>query len=99
MLLKDANSLTPAVHLSAIIKSLSPSDVTIERIIVASPSYMKDLKEVLTSTSTEVIQSYLMWKVVQAYASKIEANEIKPYTRFINELQGKVCNRYPPTGL
>ena len=91
MSLKDANELTPSVHLSAIIKNLSPADVTVDRIIVASPNYMQDLNEVLSSTSKEVIQSYLMWKVVQAYASRIEAAEIKPYTRFINELQGKVC--------
>ena len=92
MSLKDADKLTPSVHLAAIIKSLSPSDITVDRIIVASPNYMKDLSEVLSSSSKEVIKSYLVWKVVQAYYSRTEADELKPYSRFINELQGKVCS-------
>lgn len=90
--MKDADQLTPKIHLSSIIKGLSPVDVKIDRIIVGSPSYMRNLTEILAGTSKDVLQSYLLWRVVQSYASVVEADELKPYSRFRNELQGKVSN-------
>jgi endothelin-converting enzyme len=90
MSLKGADSLTPQVQLANIINKLAPSDYTTDRLIVASPSYMKNLTQILSSTSRETLQTYFIWKVVQAFASEIEADEIKPYTRFSNKLQGKV---------
>jgi endothelin-converting enzyme len=89
MSLKDADKLTPGIHLSSIIKSLSPSDVKIDRIIIASPSYMGNLTDILAGTSKEVLQTYFIWKVIQSYASVVEADELKPYSRFRNEIQGK----------
>lgn len=90
MSLKDADSLTPQVHISTIINSLTPSDYKTDRLIIASPTYMTNLSDILSSTSKEVLQTYFMWKVIQAYASKIDADELKPYSQFVNELQGKV---------
>lgn len=89
MSLKEADSLAPQLHLSTIISSLTPSDYKTDRLIVLSPSYMGNLSDILSSTSKEVLQTYFMWKVIQAYASEIEADELKPYTRFMNELSGK----------
>ena len=90
MSLKDADELTPQINLASIINSLSPLDVETDRLIVASPSYMKNLTDILSSTSKEVLQTYFIWKTVQVFASVIEADETKPYSRFSNELQGKV---------
>lgn len=50
---------------------------------------MTNTSDVLSSTSKEVLQTYFMWKIIQSYASKIEADELKPYSQFVNELQGK----------
>jgi endothelin-converting enzyme len=90
MSLKDADKLTPAIRLSKIIGSLSPSDVKTDRIIVASPSYMQNLTDILTTSSKKTLQTYFIWKVIKSYASVIEADELKPYSRFRNNLQGKV---------
>jgi hypothetical protein len=90
MSLKDADKLTPQIHLASIIKSLAPSDFKTDRLIVMSPSYMKNLSDILSSTPKEVLQTYFIWKVIQAYSSVIEADELKPYSQFSNELQGKV---------
>lgn len=90
MALKAADKLTPAIHLSSIIKSLSPAKASVDRIIVGSPDYMTNLTVVLAETSKETLQVYLGWKVTQAYYSKVDAAELKPYARFVNELQGKV---------
>ena len=92
MSLTDADSLTPQITLSKIINSLASSDVKVNRLIVFSPHYLKSLSSLLDKTSREVLQTYLIWKAIQAYHSFIEADELKPYSRFINELQGKVCS-------
>ncbi|TVY92492.1 Endothelin-converting enzyme, partial [Lachnellula willkommii] len=89
MSLEDADKLTPQIHLSNIINSLSPSDVKTGRLIVMSPSYMRNLTDILSSTPKDVLQTYLLWKTIQKYSSVIEADELKPYSRFINKLQGK----------
>jgi endothelin-converting enzyme len=92
---KDADSLAPQIQLSTIINGLDPSDVKTNRLIVFSPQYLKTLSSVLDKTSREVLQIYFIWKVIQAYYSVLEADELKPYSRFINELQGKVCLSSP----
>jgi endothelin-converting enzyme len=89
MSLDAADKLTPAIRLAAILKSLSPKGVSNDRIIVASPSYMTNLTVILTETPTSTLNHYLGWKFVQSYYSRVEADELKPYTRFVNELQGK----------
>ncbi|PQE17031.1 peptidase family m13 protein [Rutstroemia sp. NJR-2017a BBW] len=89
MSLDDASKLAPQIQLSKIVRSLVPADVEVDRLIVASPSYMKALAEVLDSTSKETLEAYFKWKLIQSFASAIKADELKPYTRFMNELQGK----------
>ena len=90
MSLQDADALTPQIHLANIIGELEPSDVETVRIIVASPDYMKNLTKILSGTSKEGLQTFFCWKVIQAFASVTETDALVPYTRFINELQGKV---------
>lgn len=92
MSLKDANKLTPQIHLSKIINGLAPSDYKTDRLIIAAPNYMENMTDIISSTSKEVLQSFFMWKVIQTYASVIEADEIKPYSRFVNEIQGRVSS-------
>ncbi|TVY59100.1 Endothelin-converting enzyme, partial [Lachnellula suecica] len=89
MSLEDANKLTPQIHLSDIVKSITPGDVKTKRIIVMSPNYMTNLTTILSYTPNDVLQTYLLWKLVQAYSSVIEADELKPYKKFLNTLQGK----------
>lgn len=90
MSLTDADDLTPQIQLPKIIDSLAPSDYKTTRLIVMSPHYMEGLASILNNTSKEVLQTYFRWKAVQAFSSDIEADAIKPYRRFANELQGKV---------
>lgn len=94
MSLADADSLAPQIHLAKIITGLAPADFKPSRIIVMTPQYIEDLTSILNNTSKEVLQTYLRWKVIQAFSSDIEADAIKPYRQFANELQGKVS--YPP---
>ncbi len=95
MSLAEADKLAPAIQLESIIESLAPADFETEKVIVVSPQYMKDLVGTLNETPKEVIQMYFVWKTIQEFASYIEADAVKPYKRFRNELQGKVRPKLP----
>jgi endothelin-converting enzyme len=90
MSLEDADALTPQIQLSKLINTLAPSDYRTSRLIVLSPSYMKDLEKILSETPDDVLQIYFIWKTIQSFASYIEADAVAPYKRFSNEVQGKV---------
>ncbi|KAK6612031.1 Endothelin-converting enzyme 1-like protein 1 [Botrytis cinerea] len=95
MSLQEADKLTPQIHLSKIIHSLIPADVHLDRLIIASPSYMHALADVLKTTPKETLQTYFVWKLIQTFYTEIEADELKPYRKFINELQGKDADSQP----
>lgn len=90
MTLKEANLLTPQIDLSSIVKGFAPSGVKVGRVIVMAPKYMKSLSTILSETPTEVLHTYFAWKIIQAYSSAVEADEVKSYSRFKNQIQGKV---------
>ncbi|KAG9234476.1 peptidase family M13 [Amylocarpus encephaloides] len=89
MTLKEADGLAPQIHLAELIGKLEPTKVQTKGLIVSSPSYMSNLTSILSASSRGTLQTYFTWKAIQAYASYVEADEIKPYTRFANDLQGK----------
>ena len=86
---EEVEALLPQIPIGYLNSILAPSDYQSEKVIVGSPSYLNTVSSVLKDTSTEIIQAYLVWKIVQAYAHRIEANALKPLTRFNNQLQGK----------
>jgi endothelin-converting enzyme len=90
MSLDDASALTPEVDLSAMLSKLSDCSACTQRIIVAAPSYMKELSKIISDTPAETLQGYFVWKAVQSMASFVDTPAVKPYKQFANELQGKV---------
>jgi endothelin-converting enzyme len=90
MSLKEASDLTPELDLSQLIQGLAPPKVDVKTIIVASPPYMKKLSEIISGAASDTLQNYFIWKAVQSLSTYIEADAVKPYKRFTNELQGKV---------
>jgi endothelin-converting enzyme len=89
MSLKDASDLTPQLDLSELIQALAPPKFEVKTVIVASPSYLKKLSEILDGAASDTLQNYFIWKVVQSLSSYIDAPAVTPYKRFSNELQGK----------
>ncbi|KAI9825753.1 MAG: hypothetical protein M1819_000471 [Sarea resinae] len=85
----EAQSLVPALSLSFIISNLAPAGYKPERLIVGFPEYLESVSDLISHTPRETIRGYFVWKVIQAYASKIEDESLKPLARFKNELQGK----------
>lgn len=87
--LEEAESLLPQLSISEIVAHLAPSGCHPQKLIIASPAYLQAVFRVLKSTSTETLQAYFVWKVVQAYSSKIEDKALKPLKRFNNIQLGK----------
>ncbi|KAK7749690.1 hypothetical protein SLS53_000269 [Cytospora paraplurivora] len=92
--LDEAESYNPAISVKSIIKTLSDGHEP-SKIIVASPEYLQALSKILASERRETIQSYLVWKVVQAYGGAVEDDVLAPLRRFNNKLQGKAGDIKP----
>ncbi|KAH6622032.1 peptidase family M13 [Boeremia exigua] len=89
MSLDSANKLAPEVDLRGLLHDLAPKDVSVDRIIVMAPEYQSKLSSILNETDSEVVMNYFVWKAVQSFSGYIDAEEVKPYRRFLNELAGK----------
>lgn len=90
----EAESYNPAISVKAIIKQLTDGYKP-SKIIVASPDYLKSLADILGAQKREVIQAYLVWKLVQSYGSAVESPAVEPLRRFNNKLQGKAPDVKP----
>lgn len=87
--LEETHSLMPEISFADIISTLGPKDFKADRLIIGSPSYMKDLSAILKETPREIVQAFLKWKAIQAYSSAIEDPKIAPLREFDNRLAGK----------
>lgn len=90
MSLDNANDLAPEIDLKGLIHELAPKHVGVDRVIVMAPDYQKKLSSILAETDSEVVMNYFVWKAVQSLSGYVDADEVKPYRRFVNELAGKV---------
>ena len=90
--IEETRSLFPQLSVQYIIAELAPSNYKPDKIIVGSPSYLKAASEIFQNASPETIQAYFVWKAVQAYASKVEDDTLKPLKSFNNRLGGKDPN-------
>ncbi|KAJ4991672.1 Endothelin-converting enzyme 1-like protein 1 [Stagonosporopsis vannaccii] len=89
MSLEDANKLALEIDLKGLLDELAPKGVGIDRVIVMAPEYQSKLSSILKETDSEVVMNYFVWKGVQSFSGYIDAEEVKPYRRFVNELAGK----------
>ncbi|KAK3372274.1 hypothetical protein B0H63DRAFT_291212 [Podospora didyma] len=94
MSLQDASALAPQINLSHIISTLSSGN-KVDRLIVASPKYLQELEKIINGTDAAVLQSYFVWKAVQAFYSYVDSPVVTPYKGFVNELAGKDPNSAP----
>lgn len=87
--LAETERLLPQLSFSYLLDSLAPKHYQPDRLIVNTPAYLESLSKTLQETSRETLKAYFVWKVVQAYADKVEHSALKPLTRFNNQLKGK----------
>jgi endothelin-converting enzyme len=92
MSLDKANQLAPEVDLKGLLHELAPKNIGIDRVIVMAPGYQSKLSSILNETDSEVVMNYFVWKAVQSFSGYVDADEVKPYRRFVNELAGRVSD-------
>lgn len=90
MLIDEAAAIAPEIDLKALLAAQVPQNTEVQRVIVTTPQYLKELSVILAATDKEVLQSYYLWKAVQSFSSYVDADAVKPYKRFVNVLAGKV---------
>jgi endothelin-converting enzyme len=89
MSLKEAEALTPKLHISKIINGLLPKGTTADHVINMTPKYLKKLAGILEETDRQTLRGYFYWKTIQAYGPYIEADVLKPLKKWNNYLAGK----------
>ncbi|RHZ47044.1 M13 family metallopeptidase [Aspergillus thermomutatus] len=82
-------SMLPQISLSTMVSALAPPDFKTDRLVVASPSYMQSLSNILNETPRKTIHQFFKWKIIQAYVDQIEDAKITPLREFSNKLAGK----------
>jgi endothelin-converting enzyme len=85
----EADAMLPEISFSRLIKAFAPSNYTIGDVIVYSPDYFQKISPILKNTTSETIDSYLEWVLIQTWATRLSDNVSAPYRRLQNELQGK----------
>ncbi|KAL1883086.1 hypothetical protein VTK73DRAFT_10012 [Phialemonium thermophilum] len=93
--LTSTADLVPVLGLEYVLKSLAPSDYTMDKLISSFPEFLGNLSDILAVTSNDTIQAFLSWKVIQAASDSVVAPEVKPYIQFMNRLSGKEPDASP----
>jgi endothelin-converting enzyme len=86
--LNEAEAYNSEISIKHILDTFA-SGYTPSKIIVGSPDYLKKLSKILKSSSRDTIKTYLVWKVVKAWAGFVEDPAVTPLLHFSNKLQGK----------
>jgi endothelin-converting enzyme len=94
MSLKDTVKLAPQLGLDHVIKSMVPSNYSIDdhNMITSFPTYFTNLSSLLDKTPKETVQSFLIWKLITSRAALFEGagTAVDPYLRFRKTLNGVV---------
>jgi endothelin-converting enzyme len=85
----DADALLPEISFSRLIEAFAPSNYTVGDVIVYTPEYLPKVSSILKNTTSETIDAYLEWVLIQTWATRISDTVSAPYRRLQNELQGK----------
>jgi endothelin-converting enzyme len=85
----EADAQLPEISFSRLIKAFAPSNYTVGDVIVYAPDYFPKISSILKNTTSEAIDAYLEWVLIQTWATRLSDDISAPYRRLQNELQGK----------
>jgi endothelin-converting enzyme len=85
----EADAKLPEISFSRLIKAFAPSNYTVGDVIVYAPDYFPKVSSILKNTTSETIDAYLEWVLIQTWATRLSDDISAPYRRLQNELQGK----------
>jgi len=93
--ISKADALLPEISFSRLIKAFAPSNYTLDTVLVLTPDYFPQVSSILKNTTTEAINGYLEWVLVQNWALRLSDKVNVPYRRLQNELTGRAPDATP----
>jgi endothelin-converting enzyme len=95
MSVQETAKLAPQLGLEQILEAFVPKDYKLRNMITSFPEYLKSVSTILDKTPRVTLQAYFVWRATQSLAGAVESDDLKPYTQFINLLQGKDADATP----
>ncbi|KKY17744.1 putative peptidase family m13 protein [Phaeomoniella chlamydospora] len=85
----EAQEMFPQLSFSDIISTLSLDKSVPQKVIVGSPSYMRNASRILEDTHEEIVHAFLTWKVIQSYSGIVDDAAVKTLKQFNKRLRGQ----------
>ncbi|CAI6340087.1 unnamed protein product [Periconia digitata] len=89
MPIAEADALLPDVSFANLIKAFAPSNYTVGNVIVLAPEYFPKVSTILSNATSQTVDGYLEWVLIQTWATRLSDDVSAPYRRLQNELTGK----------
>ncbi|KAF1959992.1 peptidase family M13 [Byssothecium circinans] len=89
MTIAQADALIPEVSFARYVKAFAPSNYTVQNVIVLAPEYFPQVSNILKNTTTDAVNGYLEWVLIQRWATRLSDKVNGPYRRLQNELSGR----------
>ncbi|PVH99096.1 peptidase family M13 [Periconia macrospinosa] len=85
----EADALLPEISFTRLIKAFAPSNYTIGNVLVLAPEFFPKVSGILSNTTSQTVDGYLKWTLIQNWATRLSNEVSAPYRRLQNELAGK----------
>ncbi len=79
MTLDALSDLAPELNISYVVKAMAPAGFNHERIVVNFPTFFPNISRIVSNTSSEVMQAFLIWKAATAMAPYVISNVTDRY--------------------
>lgn len=85
----EVDGLVPNISASRLINSFIPPGYTPHQVIVTAPDYFPQISKVLENVSSELLQGYFRWQLINGWAGGLHPDLVRPLRVFNNELSGQ----------
>ncbi|KAF7550319.1 hypothetical protein G7Z17_g5809 [Cylindrodendrum hubeiense] len=86
--LTEIHLAAPQLNYTYVVEQLAPEGYLADRVVVTAPTYFTNLSQIITSTPSEVLQTFFVWKAISALSPYIESAPTNAYNSFRARLSG-----------
>ena len=87
---EESTRLLPFISVDRMLHSLTPSNYTVQSVIMPFELYFKNLATIVDNAPSDVMEKYLIWRLIAARSEVVLSDTLEPCTRFYNMLNGRV---------
>lgn len=85
----EVDGLVPNISASRLINSFIPPGYTPHQVIVTAPNYFPQISKILEGVSSELLQGYFRWQLINGWAGGLHPDLVRPPRIFSNQLSGQ----------